>query len=82
MFVLAHLSYEQPFMLIGICALSLLFAFLVRWRRSVLASVAAHATFDLVQLLVIIPVVLDQLPHLKGGGAAETAVVFACRFLW
>lgn len=93
MFVLAHLSYEQPFMLIGICCLSLLFAFLVRWRRSVLASVAAHATFDLVQLLVIIPLVLEQLPHLAepaGGGAAAGATALvswvSCRiagaFLW
>jgi len=70
MFVMAHLSYEQPFMLIGICCLSLLFAFLVRWRRCVLASVTAHATFDLVQLLVIIPWVLHYLPQMTESGAA------------
>jgi membrane protease YdiL (CAAX protease family) len=62
LFVLAHLSYEQPFMLVGITALSLLFAFLVRWRRTVLPAIAAHAAFDLVQLLFIIPWVLQKLP--------------------
>lgn len=62
LFVLAHLSYEQPFMLVGITFLSLLFAFLVRWRRSVLPAIVAHAAFDLVQLLFIIPWVLQRLP--------------------
>lgn len=63
LFVLAHLSYEQPFMLIGITALSVLFAFLVVWRRNVLAAISAHATFDLVQLLIIVPWVLQRLPE-------------------
>jgi membrane protease YdiL (CAAX protease family) len=55
LFVLAHLSYEQPLMLVGISLLSLLFAFLVRWRQSVWAAIAAHAVFDGIQLLVVIP---------------------------
>ncbi len=69
LFVLAHLSYEQPFMLVGITFLSLLFAFLVRWRRTVLPAIAAHAAFDLVQLLFIIPWVLQKLP----AGGLESA---------
>ncbi len=83
-FVLAHLSYGQPFMLIGICCLSLLFAFLVRWRRSVLASVAAHATFDFIQLLVIIPLVLHFLPQVAGRGAegAPALLGWIGWFLW
>ncbi|MGD2113963.1 MAG: type II CAAX endopeptidase family protein [Acidobacteriota bacterium] len=64
LFVLAHLSYEQPFMLLGITALSLLFAFLVVWRRNVLAAIVAHAVFDLVQLLLIVPWVLRHLPDM------------------
>jgi membrane protease YdiL (CAAX protease family) len=64
LFVLAHLSYEQPFMLLGITALSILFAFLVVWRRNVLAAITAHATFDLVQLLILVPWVLDRLPDM------------------
>lgn len=66
LFVLAHLSYEQPFMLVGICALSILFALLVRWRRSILAAIAAHAAFDLIQLLIVVPQVLKRLPDLTG----------------
>lgn len=54
-FVLAHLSYEQPFMLVGIALLSLVFAGLVLWRRNIWAAAAAHATFDGVQLLFLIP---------------------------
>lgn len=66
LFVLAHLSYEQPFMLVGIAALSLLFAFLVRWRGTVLSAIAAHAVFDLIQLLIVVPQVLKRLPGAGG----------------
>lgn len=61
LFVLAHLSYDQPFMLVGIAALSLLFAWLVRWRRTILPAIVAHAVFDLIQLLIVIPQVLERL---------------------
>lgn len=75
LFVLAHLSYDQPFMLIGIAALSLLFAGLVHWRRNILAAITAHAVFDLVQLLVIIPLVLERLPELTPpGGSGEGTI--------
>lgn len=63
LFVLAHLSYDQPFMLVGIAALSLLFAWLVRWRRSILAAITAHAVFDLIQLLIVVPEILKRLPE-------------------
>jgi membrane protease YdiL (CAAX protease family) len=55
LFVLAHFSYGQPFMLIGIALLSLIYAFLVRWRQTIWPAIAAHALFDGVQLLVVIP---------------------------
>jgi len=61
LFVLAHLSYEQPLMLVGISLLSLLFAYLVRWRQSIWAAIAAHATFDAIQLLVLIPWAMKML---------------------
>lgn len=63
LFVMAHLSYDQPFMLVGITALSILFALLVRWRRNVLAAITAHAAFDLIQLLIVVPQVLKRLPE-------------------
>lgn len=59
-FVIAHLAYDQPFMLVGITLLSLLFAALVKWRQNVWAAVVAHTLFDLVQLLVVIPWALER----------------------
>jgi membrane protease YdiL (CAAX protease family) len=70
-FVLAHLSYGQPFMLIGIALLSLIYAFLVKWRQNVWSAMAAHALFDGVQLLVVVPAALRML------GAGKSAA-----FLW
>jgi membrane protease YdiL (CAAX protease family) len=59
-FALAHLSYGQPFLLVGITLLSLFYGLLVRWRQSVWAAIAAHAVFDLVQLLIVAPSLLRQ----------------------
>jgi membrane protease YdiL (CAAX protease family) len=70
-FVVAHLSYGQPFMLIGIAILSLIYAFLVKWRQSLWAAMAAHALFDGVQLLVVVPAALRLM------GAEKSAA-----FLW
>lgn len=60
LFALAHLAYGQLFMLVGVTILSLLYALLVQWRQSVWAAIAAHAVFDLVQLLVVVPAVLRE----------------------
>jgi membrane protease YdiL (CAAX protease family) len=62
LFVLAHLSYDQPFMLIGITLLSLFFAFLVEWRQNLWPAIAAHFLFDAVQLLFLIPWALREWP--------------------
>ncbi|MGH9361704.1 MAG: lysostaphin resistance A-like protein, partial [Thermoanaerobaculia bacterium] len=61
LFALAHASYGQPLMLVGVAVLSLLYGALVRWRQSVWAAIAAHALFDAVQLLVIVPAALELL---------------------
>ncbi len=55
LFVLAHASYEQPLMLVGVAVLSLVFSFLVKWRQSIWAAVVAHTVFDAIQLLFVIP---------------------------
>jgi membrane protease YdiL (CAAX protease family) len=65
-FVLAHLSYGQPFMLLGIALLSLIYAFLVRWRQTIWPAIAAHALFDGVQLLVIIPLAMKWVRQSPG----------------
>ncbi|MCP3956760.1 MAG: CPBP family intramembrane metalloprotease [bacterium] len=65
-FVCAHLVYGQPLMLFGITLLSLFYAWLVVWRGSIWAAMVAHFLFDAVQLLVIIPGVLEVIDR---GGA-------------
>jgi len=73
-FVLAHLSYGQPFMLLGITLLSLIYAFLVRWRQTIWPAIAAHALFDGVQLLVIIPMAMRLMGTSPGAKPALAPV--------
>jgi len=68
LFALAHAAYGQPFLLVGVTLLSLLYAALVRWRQSVWAAIAAHTLFDAVQLLVVIPSVLEMWGAAPAGG--------------
>lgn len=70
LFALAHLSYGQPFLLVGITLLSLTYGLLVRWRQSVWAAIAAHALFDAIQLLVAVPAALKMIDATGGGKAA------------
>jgi membrane protease YdiL (CAAX protease family) len=57
-FVLGHLAYGQPLLLVGIAILSLIYGTLVRWRQTIWPAIAAHALFDGVQLLIVIPTTL------------------------
>lgn len=61
-FVVAHAGYQNPIMLVGVTLLSLIFAGLVVWRRNVWAAVVAHFVFDAVQLLFVVPWLLDKMP--------------------
>ena len=67
LFVLAHASYEQPLMLLGVTLLSLVYGGLVHWRQNIWAAIAAHTLFDAVQLLVVIPAALRILPGQTEG---------------
>lgn len=67
LFVLAHASYGEPFMLVGVALLSVVYALLARWRGDVWAAAAAHAVFDAVQLLIVIPFAVERL---AAGGVA------------
>ncbi len=77
LFIFAHFSYGQPFMLIGIGTLSLIYAFLVKWRQTIWPAMAAHALFDAVQLVVVIPAMLDVLEGQAPKAKAVTAVLSA-----
>jgi membrane protease YdiL (CAAX protease family) len=57
-FAFAHLAYDQPLMLLGVTILSLIYGLLVRWRQNLWPAIVAHALFDGVQLLIVIPAVL------------------------
>lgn len=74
LFALAHWSYGEPTMLLGVTLLSLAYAVLARWRGSVWAAVAAHAAFDAVQLLVVIPLALEAQQAVDGLPAALAAL--------
>ncbi|MEJ2086063.1 MAG: CPBP family intramembrane metalloprotease [Acidobacteriota bacterium] len=77
LFVLAHASYEQPIMLVGILILSLVYGLLAQWRQTIWPAIAAHALFDAVQLLVVIPTALDLLPDKGEGVLVPVAALFA-----
>jgi membrane protease YdiL (CAAX protease family) len=72
LFVLAHLSYDTPLLLVGVTLLSLFFAALVAWRQNVWAAITAHALFDALQLLFLIPWALRE-----GGGLATPGAALA-----
>lgn len=55
LFVLAHVNYEQPFMLLGVALLSVAFSYLTIWRGNIWPAIAAHFLFDAIQLLIIVP---------------------------
>lgn len=63
LFAVAHLSYGQPFMLVGITFLSILLGLTVKWRQNIWPAIVAHAVFDAVQLLVLVPVALRYAPQ-------------------
>jgi membrane protease YdiL (CAAX protease family) len=73
-FALAHASYAQPLMLVAVTLLSLVYASLVQWRQNVLVAVSAHALFDTVQLLVVIPAALELLGRQARPAAALLAL--------
>jgi membrane protease YdiL (CAAX protease family) len=75
LFVLAHASYGQPFMLVTIALLSLAFAWIVRWRQNIWPAIAAHVLFDAVQLLILVPQILKLIgPEGKVGGGVAAAL--------
>jgi len=74
LFVVAHMSYGQPLMLVGVALLSVFFGLLVFWRRNLWAAVAAHFAFDAIQLVVAIPLMLEFLPE-DGAGVGVAALL-------
>ena len=74
LFALGHVGYGQPFLLLGVTVLSLIYGLLARWRGNVWAAVVAHTLFDAVQLLVIIPLGIEA--------SGEVSAFVAWGFIW
>lgn len=62
LFALAHAGYGEPILFGGLFVFSGLVSWLASWRQSVWAAVVAHTVFDLLQLFLVLPVVLDWSP--------------------
>lgn len=55
LFALAHFTYAQPLLLIGVTIISLIIG-IAFWRtKNVLPGIIAHGVFDAIQLFVIVP---------------------------
>jgi membrane protease YdiL (CAAX protease family) len=57
-FLLAHTGYGEPFFFVGLLAITAVLAAAFRRTGSTLAPIAAHGTFNAIQLFVVLPAVL------------------------
>lgn len=64
MFTAAHGVYGQPLMLVGILVISTVLSITFAKYRNVLPCIAAHGVFDSIQMFVVIPLLLKQIPKL------------------
>ena len=55
LFALAHFTYGNPMMLIGVTMISLVIAVTFYRTRNVVPGIIAHGVFDAIQLFVIVP---------------------------
>ena len=65
LFGLAHFTYGNPLLLIGVTIVSLVIGIAFYRTRNVLPGVIAHGVFDAIQLFVIVPIAF----RLMGAGA-------------
>lgn len=65
LFALAHFTYGNPLLLIGVTVISLVISVAFYRTKNVLPGVIAHGVFDAIQLFVIIPVAF----RMVGAGA-------------
>jgi len=64
MFTAAHGVYGQPLMLVGILVISTVLSITFTRYRNVLPCIVAHGVFDSIQMFVVIPLLLKQVPGL------------------
>jgi membrane protease YdiL (CAAX protease family) len=59
LFALAHAGFGQPFLLVGVCIISLVIGATFYRTKNLIPGVIAHGIFDAIQLFVTIPLVLN-----------------------
>ena len=65
LFALAHFTYGNPLMLIGVTIISLIIGITFYRTKNVIPGILAHGVFDAIQLFVIVPIAV----RLSGAGS-------------
>jgi len=61
LFALAHFTYGNPLMLIGVTVISLVIAVTFYRTKNVIPGILAHGVFDAIQLFVIVPIAVKMM---------------------
>lgn len=61
LFALAHFTYAQPLLLIGVTTISLVIGVTFYRTKNVLPGVIAHGVFDAIQIFVIVPFAMKMM---------------------
>ncbi len=61
LFALAHFTYGNPLMLIGVTVISLVIAVTFYRTKNVVPGIIAHGVFDAIQLFVIVPIAVKMM---------------------
>lgn len=61
LFALAHFTYGNPLMLIGVTVISLVIAIAFYRTKNVIPGIIAHGVFDAIQLFVIVPIAVKMM---------------------
>jgi membrane protease YdiL (CAAX protease family) len=61
LFALAHFTYGNPLMLIGVTVISLVIAITFYRTKNVIPGILAHGVFDAIQLFVIVPMAVKMM---------------------
>ena len=61
LFALAHFTYGNPLMLIGVTVISLVIAITFYRTKNVVPGIIAHGVFDAIQLFVIVPIAVKMM---------------------
>jgi membrane protease YdiL (CAAX protease family) len=61
LFALAHFTYGNPLLLIGVTVISLVIAITFYRTKNVIPGILAHGVFDAIQLFVIVPIAVKMM---------------------